>query len=130
MTKFYSRTTKGFYDSNFHKTMPDDAYEISDELHISLLQEQVKGKVIVHNGDNPIAVDRPTSTITNEKIWEMIREKRDQLLKDSDFSQLLDVQEAMSDEKKVQWSEYRKSLRDITNNENPVAITFPVKPTL
>lgn len=130
MTKFYSRTTKGFYDPEFHKTMPEDAYEIGDELHLSLLQDQANGKVIVHNGDNPVAIDRITTAIPNDKIWEMVREKRNQLLKDSDFSQLIDIQESLTDEKKTQWSDYRKSLRDITKSENPADIVFPEKPTL
>ena len=130
MTKFYSRTTKGFYDSNFHKTMPEDAYEIGNELHQSLLQEQAAGKIIVHNGDNPIAIERPIPVISDEKLWEIVREKRNQLLKDSDFSQLLDVQLEMTDEEKTEWSNYRKALRDITKNEKSAGIVFPAKPTL
>lgn len=130
MTKFYSRLTKGFYDSAFHKIIPEDAFEITDELHLSLLKEQEKGKIIVHNGDNPIAIDRKPAPLTNEKMWEKVRGKRDHLLKDSDFSQLPDVQAEMSDEKKTEWNNYRKSLRDITKSEKPFEIVFPAKPTL
>ena len=63
-------------------------------------------------------------------MWEKVRGKRDHLLKDSDFSQLPDVQAEMSDEKKTEWNNYRKSLRDITKSEKPFEIVFPAKPTL
>ena len=130
MTKFYSRTTKGFYESSIHKVMPEDAYEISDEVYHSLLQEQVSGKIIIHNGDNPKAIDRPAINVSAENMWDMIREKRNQLLKDSDFSQLTDVQDLMTDEQKAQWIAYRTALRNITNAVNPGNVKFPEKPKL
>ena len=59
-----------------------------------------------------------------ENQWFIIRETRNQLLAECDWTQLADV----SAETKAIWSEYRQSLRDITSQTNPFSITWPVKP--
>jgi hypothetical protein len=59
-----------------------------------------------------------------ENQWFIIRETRNELLAECDWTQLGDV----STETKVIWSEYRQSLRDITSQTNPFSITWPVKP--
>lgn len=59
-----------------------------------------------------------------ENQWFIIREIRNQLLMECDWTQLTDV----SAETKAIWSEYRQSLRDITSQTNPFSITWPVKP--
>lgn len=47
MTIFYSNTTKGFYDSDFHgEDIPEDGVEITKDEHAALLQGQSEGKVI------------------------------------------------------------------------------------
>jgi hypothetical protein len=56
--------------------------------------------------------------------WFEIREIRNQLLVECDWTQLSDI----STEIKNLWSNYRKDLRDITNQTNPFNITWPVKP--
>ena len=59
-----------------------------------------------------------------ENQWFIIRETRNQLLVECDWTQLADI----PSEKKTIWSEYRQSLRDITSQSNPFSITWPVKP--
>ena len=59
-----------------------------------------------------------------ENQWFIIRETRNELLVECDWTQLADV----SAETKSIWSEYRQSLRDITSQTNPFSITWPVKP--
>jgi len=59
-----------------------------------------------------------------EDKWFEIREIRNQLLQECDWTQLGDI----STEIKNLWSNYRKDLRDITNQTNPFNITWPVKP--
>jgi hypothetical protein len=59
-----------------------------------------------------------------ENQWFIVREIRNQLLSECDWTQLSDV----SIETKAIWSEYRQSLRDITSQTNPFSITWPVKP--
>ena len=57
-------------------------------------------------------------------IWDTVRVQRDELLKESDFSQLDD-----SPVDKQAWKTYRKALRDITDDfENPEGVVFPKKP--
>ena len=59
-----------------------------------------------------------------ENQWFVIREIRNELLSECDWTQLSDI----SFETKAIWSEYRQSLRDITSQTNPFNITWPVKP--
>ena len=59
-----------------------------------------------------------------ENQWFIIRETRNQLLVECDWTQLADI----PSETKTIWSEYRQSLRDITSQTNPFSVTWPVKP--
>jgi hypothetical protein len=59
-----------------------------------------------------------------ENKWFDIREIRNQLLTECDWTQLSDI----PSEIKELWSTYRQSLRDITSQTNPFSITWPVKP--
>lgn len=59
-----------------------------------------------------------------ENQWFVIREIRNELLSECDWTQLSDI----PTETKAIWSEYRQSLRDITSQANPFNITWPVKP--
>ena len=59
-----------------------------------------------------------------ENQWFIIRETRNELLTECDWTQLADI----PSETKAIWSEYRQSLRDITSQTNPFSITWPVKP--
>jgi hypothetical protein len=59
-----------------------------------------------------------------ENQWFIIRDIRNQLLSECDWTQLFDI----SSETKAIWAQYRQSLRDITSQTNPFSITWPVKP--
>jgi hypothetical protein len=59
-----------------------------------------------------------------ENQWEEIRLIRNELLKESDWTQLSDVSQTIKD----LWTVYRQELRNITNQENPFNIEWPVKP--
>jgi len=59
-----------------------------------------------------------------ENQWEEIRIIRNELLKESDWTQLNDISETIKD----LWSTYRQELRDVTNQQNPFNIEWPVKP--
>jgi hypothetical protein len=56
--------------------------------------------------------------------WEDIRIQRNELLTECDWTQLSDVSQAIKD----LWTVYRQQLRDITNQQNPFNIEWPVKP--
>lgn len=60
-----------------------------------------------------------------------VRNQRDQLLKQSDWTQIPDS--ALTAEQKAAWAEYRQQLRDLPGNipedvEDWFDVTFPVKP--
>lgn len=60
---YYSKTTKGFYDTAIHTTIPDDAVKISAAEHAGLLAAQAAGKHIrPGKGGKPEAVDQPDLT--------------------------------------------------------------------
>jgi hypothetical protein len=59
-----------------------------------------------------------------ENQWEEIRLIRNQLLSESDWTQLGDVSQTIKDV----WTTYRQQLRDVTNQQNPFNIEWPVKP--
>ena len=58
-----------------------------------------------------------------ESRWSAIRSQRNQLLQESDWTQLPD---APGD--KAAWATYRQELRDVTNQADPFAIVWPVAP--
>lgn len=59
-----------------------------------------------------------------EDKWIEIRDIRNELLSECDWTQLSDI----SIETKNIWSNYRQELRDITNQSNPFNINWPAKP--
>ena len=59
-----------------------------------------------------------------ESKWIEIRDLRDQLLIECDWTQLADSPQATNNS----WKIYRQSLRDITSQSDPFNITWPVKP--
>lgn len=58
------------------------------------------------------------------KLWDKVRAERDALLTGTDWTQLPDVPAAT----RQRYVKYRQSLRDITNQPDPTAITWPDKP--
>lgn len=61
-----------------------------------------------------------------EAKWFEIRMKRSALLRDSDWTQLPDVE--LTEEEQAQWAAYRQSLRDLTAQPSPFVITWPEAP--
>jgi hypothetical protein len=59
-----------------------------------------------------------------ENQWQEIRLIRNELLKESDWTQLSDVSQTIKD----LWIVYRQELRNITNQQNPFNIEWPIKP--
>lgn len=61
-----------------------------------------------------------------ENQWTNIREERNKLLYECDWTQLTDS--PLTPEQKIAWSLYRQSLRDITLQQDPFNIVWPTKP--
>lgn len=62
--------------------------------------------------------------LDNSAAWASVRSKRDQLLKESDWTQLPDVPAAT----KESWATYRQLLRDVTTQTDPIRIVWPIPP--
>ena len=89
----------------------------------------IEGTPVLTDGiyyQNWIQTDASESEIDYrlENQWFIVRETRNELLAECDWTQLSDI----PTETKSIWSEYRQSLRDITSQTNPFSITWPVKP--
>lgn len=101
--------------------MPEDAIEISDELYSELMFGQSLGKKItVKNGF--FSLD--DVTLSSEEAMALIRKKRNELLSNSDWTQVLDAPV-----NKFEWAEYRQALRDLPQNTtDPFNPVWPAKP--
>ena len=82
---------------------------------------QTKFKVVTADTDGKTAID---NSVANEK-----RAERNQLLKDSDWTQLAD-KAGLADSKVTEWTTYRQNLRDLpTASGWPYTHTLPTKPS-
>lgn len=61
-----------------------------------------------------------------ESQWSKIRSQRDKLLANCDWTQLPDV--PLLEEDKQKWAAYRQELRDVTKQQDPYNIVWPVEP--
>lgn len=64
---------------------------------------------------------------TDEDLWAYNRLKRNELLKECDWTASSD--NSLSDAKKAEWATYRQALRDVPQTQtDPRDITWPTKP--
>ncbi|ENY81914.1 phage tail assembly chaperone [Sphingopyxis sp. MC1] len=121
----FSPSTCGFYDRRVHSSVPADAIEVSEAERTAALDALEPGLAIVAGPDGKpmVAPVAPEPEIA----LALVRARRDQLLRDSDYTQLPDVD--MDAELRARWAEYRQTLRDL-----PLSITdgapadWPVPP--
>jgi hypothetical protein len=67
--------------------------------------------------------------MNNDISWETIREARNFFLKQTDWTQLNDVN--ISEDEKSKWCEYRKQLRDVTKIFRlPSEVIWPISPDI
>lgn len=75
-----------------------------------------------------IPADAKVEIVADAK-WEQIRVKREPLMRDTDWTQMPDVQ--LTAEKKAEFADYRQALRDIPQNVgNPDDVVWPEKPVI
>jgi Phage tail assembly chaperone protein len=68
--------------------------------------------------------------IDKVEVYNREKQKSIKLLKESDYTQLPDMQEEMSGQEKKAWKDYRSQLRAFPSNyEGLSSYTWPVKPT-
>lgn len=99
--------------------IPKGAKEISLADFDALMREQQSGKRIVLQAGSPKAIAhvRPTADEVAHN-----RSRRDRLLRDSDWTQLLDA--PLTSAQQSQWAAYRTALRNL----NPSRPSWPVAP--
>jgi hypothetical protein len=61
-----------------------------------------------------------------EAQWVVVRAERNELLVESDWTQLPDA--PLSEADKLEWATYRQALRDITEQDDPFNIVWPQEP--
>ena len=121
MAILYSLSTKGFYDTDLgYLTYPEDAIEITKSVYNYLLNGVNNlNKEIYLNGDQLSLRDKPV-VIT----WDQIRDKRNYLLAQSDYTQMSDWPGD-----KTAWATYRQTLRDIPQTYSaPEDVIWPTAP--
>lgn len=118
MTIYFAGSSKGFYNSEIHSSIPSDAIEITTEQYIQLLNEQSLGREIVVENKQVVTKQKIADgaiNTQNERAW------RDSELVRADY-ELNKVQD--SDANSVGsvgvWREYRKLLRAW-----PQSVDFP-----
>jgi hypothetical protein len=105
-----------------HNNIPEDAIEISHEDYDSFFANQPHKTFNKQGQLIDVTIPEPT--------WDMIKNQRNRLLKETDFTQLLDYQEFSTEEKKLEWKEYRQQLRNIPQTYSNVQdIIWPEKPS-
>lgn len=62
----------------------------------------------------------------SSQMWENVRNERNRYLEECDWTQLPDS--PLTEEQKTQWQSYRQQLRDITTQQDPYNIVWPIKP--
>jgi hypothetical protein len=107
-----------------------DVYSVtSTQMPNDYTKNITEGTPVLTDGvyyQNWIIVNATESEINYrlENQWEEIRLIRNELLKESDWTQLSDVSQTIKD----LWTVYRQELRNITNQQNPFNIEWPIKP--
>jgi hypothetical protein len=128
----YSKSTNGFYLREVHgENTPSDAIEISDELYNTLLLGiNNGGTVIIDSNGQPVLVPRSDAdtALYNSNV---VRAQRDQLLSNTDWTELPSVQALHASDPTwaASWATYRQALRDITTQPGfPGTVTWPTAP--
>lgn len=103
------------------------------EVDVILGANETRDDDVVEIAVDAVTVTHTKRTMTSQEItdrddglWFELREKRDELLKDSDSRFLAD---APSSRGSQAWKDYRQALRDLpANTVNPKNPTWPTKP--
>jgi hypothetical protein len=113
--------TFGVYKVQLRSSGYDDDYT-KDVLEVT---PTLSGSVYVQTYEISDA-DETTINTRKEIKWSEIREQRNQLLSECDWTQFQDS--PITGSKLTEWQTYRQELRNITTQENPYNIVWPTKP--
>lgn len=121
MYVIYNTTTNEIASwSNFSRTPPSGFAQVETENYIDQQHRYYDASTDTFYG--------PTDAEQNEIDLQLLRSERDDLLAQSDWTQVLDS--PLTDAKKTEWATYRQALRDLpsttTDFANPV---WPSQPS-
>lgn len=90
MTKFYSKTTNSFYDSEINPVIPTESVEITEKNWQSLIDAQANGKVIkADQNGNPIAVDYEAPALTVDSCNALAQVQLDEIAQEWGYSSIV-----------------------------------------
>lgn len=105
--------------------------DLSEKPTPELIPEEVnQDGVVIQPAQEKMCFHEPDYGIpTNDQKMAFVRYQRDELIADTDWTQVPDAQ--LSESKRIEFAEYRQALRDIPQAySNPDDVVWPVKPTL
>jgi len=130
MTIYYSPSTGGFYDTDIHTVIPEDAIQTTHEERDALINQQSNLKRVGITSDGAVGfVDIVAPVKTADELAEAARSCRDALITKTDHLLMPDY--PISADSLVAVKVYRQLLRDITAQaEFPSVIDWPEMPEI
>ena len=112
---------------NYHPIIiGDKRYDFDPSLEVPVPPEhEDHGKTVQQIVGISTITDVMITEHREKDTWEQIRVYRNQLLQECDWTQGVDVPNAI----KIPYQTYRQSLRDITMAENTSDVVWPTKPS-
>jgi hypothetical protein len=131
MSKFYSKSTGGFYTRDIHEPhqIPVDAVEISDEAWRELLDAQSRGQRIMAGTNGiPIAVDRDPAPGLLASRDAALRETDWLVARHRDEVEIDPRHTTLTAEEYSALQQWRRSLRNITHHPEFPRVRLPERP--
>ena len=133
MNYYFSKSELGFYCDEVNEAIPTDAVEISEDVYLSLLEGQSKGKFIsADSAGTPVLTDPPEPT--QVELVAQAEDKRTALMEEANASIILlqdaaDLDIATDEEMESlrAWKRYRVLLNRVDTSKVP-DIEWPDKP--
>ena len=106
---------------------PVESVEVIDDYTKNIVEgtPTLSGSVYIQTWNITDATEEEINIKIAEK-WLEVRDMRDSLLSQSDWTQFQDS--PISGSTLTEWQTYRQSLRDITSQSNPFDLVWPSKP--
>ena len=90
MTKFYSKTTNSFYDSEINDVIPAESVEITQQQWQTLIDAQADGKIIkADKNGNPTIVDYAPPALTIGSCNQLAQDHLDEIAKEWGYNSML-----------------------------------------
>ncbi|QGG09285.1 tail fiber assembly protein [Enterobacter cancerogenus] len=133
MNYYFSNSELGFYCDEVNEAIPTDAVEINEDVYLSLLEGQSKGKFIsADSAGTPILTDPPEPT--QVELVAQAEDKRTALMEEANASITplqdasdLDIATDEEMESLRAWKRYRVLLNRVDTSKVP-DIEWPDKP--